>query len=1028
MSEIENKQPTIRKSSLAPTILVSGGAGFIGSHLVEALLLNGAKVIVLDNFATGKKSYLSGVSDNPKFSLIECDINEGIPNNIETVDYIYQLAGLESYIYGDEKITLDSLLTNAVGTKNLLDLAKKSYAKFILVSSIDVYEGLISSLDINHYFGQTETAEKKYSHSEAKRFAEALVWEYYKKHKINSRIVRLPEVYGPRMDFNSGGELGRLIKCLIDQTDLTIYGDGLEKNYYLFITDAIAGLIKAQFSDTSEGKIFTLINGEPITTLELTYLIKRLSNRETQVSFKNPSGEKPKDINIINTDSVAEIKWGAKVDLKTGVMKTLKWYGYDFNLSHFKPGKLISDKDARSSIAEGGITTIRHEDASKQAATTPRKGFTFPKLAFLHPSKQKISENQQAKPSTSPSKARFKMKARLLVPFAILFSVVIAFVVFAVIPAVQTYVYAKSGYQNLLGAEAAIEKLDLDSALSKSRKAQNDFGAAQGKFSRIGWLFLLANQENRLHSYAKLLDIGRYSSTAINNASSGIRPLIELWDSVKPQASVTLDKNTITKANLNFQGAKEQLSRAQGELNDIDLSVIPQNQKADLQKIAARMPEAINMLSTAQSAVSALPDVLGVSGTKKYLILFQNSNELRPTGGFIGSYAVVDLEAGKIKEINIDDIYNVDGLLDLNGDKTPSNELFKKYLKQDYLRIRDANWDPSFPKSAATIKSLFEEANGTKFDGVVAIDTYLLRDILKATGPVFLTAYNESINADNVYEKTQYHAEAEYKEGSQQKKAFLTILGKKVLETVFSQPGNNLSGLTTTLIKDMEQKHILVYLPNTQAAALLAERGWDGAVKDTKTDYLYVVDSNLGANKANYFVRETASYEIKNMYRDGSIEVLLTVNYSHTGKDSVWPGGVYTDYQRILVPKDSFLQKATVKLNDAPESDVTKLIKVDEADNKRTFENTLTINPGDKLTTTFDYTLPPSISIKKDSSIYSLYWQKQPGTDTTPIQVIFNVPFGKDVKTQNPEFTKKGKVLEYKGSLSTDNTFLIETR
>ena len=244
----EKQQTIIKKSALAPTVIVSGGGGFIGSHLVEALLIKDARVVVLDNFSTGKRSYLSGVMENPKFTLIECDINDGIPKGVESADYVIHLAASESYIYGDENITLDSLLTNAIGTKNLLDLSKKSSSKFLLASTIDIYQGLISSLDIAHYFGQTETEEKRFSYSEAKRFAEALVWEYYKKFNLNSRIVRLPEVYGPRMDFSSGSELGRLVNLLLNRENLVVYGDGLEKNYYLYITDTVSGIIKALFN------------------------------------------------------------------------------------------------------------------------------------------------------------------------------------------------------------------------------------------------------------------------------------------------------------------------------------------------------------------------------------------------------------------------------------------------------------------------------------------------------------------------------------------------------------------------------------------------------------------------------------------------------------------------------------------------------------------------------------------------------------------------------------------------------------
>src|SRR5690606_38131784 len=137
------------------------------------------------------------------------------------------------------------LLTNAVGTKNLLDFANRSKAKFLLASSIYVYQGMMSQINLDQYFGRTNFEEKKYSATEAKRYAEALVWEYYKKNDTDVRIVRLPEVYGPKMDLEASGNLGRLINQLMDNRDLVVYGEGIDKEHYLYISDVINGVIKA---------------------------------------------------------------------------------------------------------------------------------------------------------------------------------------------------------------------------------------------------------------------------------------------------------------------------------------------------------------------------------------------------------------------------------------------------------------------------------------------------------------------------------------------------------------------------------------------------------------------------------------------------------------------------------------------------------------------------------------------------------------------------------------------------------------
>ena len=189
------KKNTIKKTALAPTILIAGGAGFVGSHLAEILLSKEARVIVFDNFSTGKDVHINHLIKNPKFALYDVDINQGLPADVESVDYIFHLAGLEEYLYSPTQFDLTSLLTNAVGTKNLLDLARKSEAKFLLASTVDVYKGMMSQINLSDYFGKSQQDERYYSLTEAKRYAEALVWEYHKRNNPDVRIVRFPEIY-----------------------------------------------------------------------------------------------------------------------------------------------------------------------------------------------------------------------------------------------------------------------------------------------------------------------------------------------------------------------------------------------------------------------------------------------------------------------------------------------------------------------------------------------------------------------------------------------------------------------------------------------------------------------------------------------------------------------------------------------------------------------------------------------------------------------------------------------------------------
>lgn len=1014
--------PIIRRNSLAPTALVCGGAGFIGSHLAEALILKNANVVVLDNFSTGKKEYLSNLINTQNFTLIDGDINNGIPENIESVDYIFHLASTESYIYSENTITLDSLLTNALGTKNLLDLAKKVDAKFLLVSSNSVFQGQIGSYDMAYYFGKNTYDENKYTHSEAKRFAEALVFEYYKKHGIDARIVRLPEIYGPRMDFDSCKELGRLLKLLLKNQDLTIFGDGLEKNYYLYIADTVSGIIKAQFTKESKGKIYSLTPQETVSTVELAYLLKALSNGRLGIDFKEAKNILQKDITLNTKETNKELKWEQKILLKEGVSKTLRWYNYELNPYPFKPAIFIERAKEEKKEAEK-ITSLASNITPNPSTCVEKKQEAISTLIDFSEENKKPPQNTgilraPQLPHVILSEAKnLGIKKQLLLSAII--AVLTALIFFGVIPAAQCAYYTNTAIKEFEKTTQYINRLDIQNAHISSEKSQKYFKAGNEKLSKIGWLFILFNQEERIRNYAKAIKVADYVSKAVLFSIDGADPVIKVFENVKPSINNSVVKDDLNRAVNNFDGAKQELERAQAEIEKINYDYFNIEVKTKLEKVKLEIPQIIIQLANAKKITSEIPEIFGYDSTKSYLILFQNPMELRSNGGFIGSYASVSLEKGKIKQIVIDDIYNIDGQLDIKKINTPSQTPIKTFLKQDYLRIRDANWSADFPESAKIILNLFGKGNGSKFDGVIAIDTFMVRDLLKIFGPVYLTSYNEEINSENIYERAQFYSEADYTNGSQQKKAFLTTLGSKLLETIFSSEKVKSAEVAKVVFENLNTKHILVYLLNTKLTSLILENNWGGNINSTKGDFVYIIDNNLGANKADYFIKRSYEYSIKNTYRDGALEVNLTLNYEHTGKNNNWPGGPYTDYFRVVVPKESFLHKAVVT-NNGKEKEITKDVITGNEAGKRTFEQSFILNPKETVKIVLNYTLPKEISLNKGENIYNLYWQKQPGTDATPFSISFDEPFGRKITKTTPEFKKENGTFTYSGALLTD--------
>jgi UDP-glucuronate decarboxylase len=1024
------KKQTIKKSALAPTILISGGAGFIGSHLAEILLSNDARVIVLDNYKTGKDTYIKHLLTNPNFAFYNVDINIGIPDEIESVDYIIHLAGLEEYSYSKELVNLDSLLTNSSGTKNLLDLARASNAKFLLVSTIDIYQGRMSQIDLEKYFGGNNFDENKFSLIEAKRFAEAIVWEYFKKHGIDARIVRVPEVYGPRMSLEASGPLGGYLKSIIDGTDITIYGDGFEKEYYLYVSDVVSGITKALFGENTKGSIYSLISDSPISSLELAYFIRKQADREINILFKPKLGDIQAQLRVPEAFNLKNIDWKYKVNLEQGIKKTLEWFNYNVNQNSFKPAQLIQQKidgfpqiekkasetnytreskDELSSLS--GISSGVSKSAVDLVAPSviyPKKKISFPKINIKLPS-LRINFG--------------RVPGKVLEIAAVLIA---AFCVFIAFPVGTLLISANKGVTSLQKIQKAATSLDSAITITESGKAGASFKTARNSFSTVKWLFIIFQKKEEFSSYQNILDSLVYFSEGVNSVGKTLPAVDQLMEVLRPDTQAFYDQNLVDQIQLEISKAQRSIGLADAEIVSVNPQKINAKFLPKFEQYRKLLTDLQYSLSLASSLASSIPDVMGSKEEKNYIVWFQNSNEVRPTGGFIGSYGKIKIDKGKLSEVVIDDIYNPDGQIDLRNIAGSPPKPIIDFLAEKRKFLRNSNWDPDFTKSATEFDDLYFKVTGNKIDGYIAVDLSFVKSILKVTGPIFLAAYNEEINADNLYERTQFHSDFNYENGSDQKRSFLTILGSKLLEKLFTLPKDKFPTLLSEIGNSLEQKHFLVYFMNSQFNAFLKDKGWDGSLVQTQKDYLYVVNSNLGGTKANYYVKNKMQYEILSMTRDGLLRANLYLDYDHTGKDLAWPGGPYKDYVRVLTQNGTKLTGAKIIRDGKTEEDIFKNIVIAKEGLYNSFETGFTLNPNEKIRIIISYDLPPELSLTKKSGDYNLLWQKQPGTEGDQYSFLFNPPFGMLVQSYSSNLKLENNVIKSEGTILTNSNYFIK--
>lgn len=994
------RKKLITKSNLMPTVLIAGGAGFVGSHIAEAFLNKGARVIVLDDYRSGKEIYVNHLLKNSNFALFDVDINKALPKDIESVDYVIHLAGLEEYLYKKQDPNLEALLTNAVGTKSLLDLSLRSQAKFLLVSTIDVYEGMMSQLDLTAYFGKTLVEEKKYSLTEAKRYAEALVWEYHKRYDANVRIVRFPEVYGSRMNLEASGSLGVFIKNLLDGKDIIVDGDGSQKEYYLYILDAVSGILKSLFEVNTKGKIYSLVPEHATTVLETAFLLKSLADQPLDIKFG--SGKKLNQFSQVpDTLTLSELGWKPRTPFKQGVMKTLESFDYTPNEDSFKHTRLIRQKMASKNTLEKVNSIVNFKNASV--------------LKLQAKINRPVAEVSLSKSAKGPLRTRIGV----LWPYALV-SVLSFFLVFIIFPLTSIAINMRVISKNIDVLPNLVFQLQTDKAEYNAQEVNKSLTSIRKHLSDSKWMFSVFGKGEDYKSYSQLTSSLIYFSQAVEGVINLVEPYSNLWESLSPDSTETFNPEGLDDSKLYVSNARNNIQLALSDFKYVDFGIFPEFVKKSIENYGNILSTSTTLIDKVWTLTSELPGVLGFDAPKKYLVLFQNNNEIRPTGGFIGSYAVVELESGKITELKIDDIYNPDGQIDTRGIAVTPPKPIGDFLLEDRLYMRNANWDPDFPTSAEVIKNLYYRITGETISGVMVLDLEAVKNLLDVTGPIFLTAYNEEITSDNLYERAQYHSSFAYNDGSQQKRQFLTVLGGKLMETLFVQTDERAPNILNTLLDSLKKRHISLYIPEGMLGNLIKEEGWDGSLVDTNGDYLQVVNANLGGTKSNYYVKNNISYHIVSKTRDGLLRAELHLNYNHTGTDESWPGGPYTDYVRVLTQKGARLTDAEIKYESGLGENIYNQIVTDKVGRYSSFETSFVLQPSSKVELVFYYDLPEELSITKDQKNYSLVWQKQAGTSKDVYEFTLNTPFGMEVEkgTDNIEFVDK--VVKSSGTLDQD--------
>ncbi|MEA1926320.1 MAG: DUF4012 domain-containing protein [Patescibacteria group bacterium] len=581
-------------------------------------------------------------------------------------------------------------------------------------------------------------------------------------------------------------------------------------------------------------------------------------------------------------------------------------------------------------------------------------------------------------------------------------------------------------------AKQEMKQKDFNSANANFEKAVLSFAQAQEQIDKIGGDMLDIFSElpilSKISSGKNVISAGNDLTMSAKELSAATALLSASDDSLGGEQGSPISLiDVFLKVDKHVLKGEEHLENARSHVEKVRIEDLPAEYQEKFRKAKQVIPVAISAIEIFHQHSEIFLELLGNNGSRKYLLLFQNNQEIRPTGGFIGSYGLLSISNGNVKKFIIDGIFNPDG--QFREDIIPPRPLQKVTAGWS---THDANWFPHFPASAEKIASFYEKTGGPTVDGIITMTPTVMEKMLEVTGPIRMDEYEMIIDSDNFIRETQYEVEENYDREENQPKKFLADLAPEILNRLFNvSDAASVSKAVIALSGALKEKQILLYSFEDSVQEVISKRGWSGEIRQTKGDFLMVVNTNINGYKTDGVIDETISHKAEIM-PDGTIINTVSIRRTHNGGDAdyEWWNKVNSDYMRVYVPKGSELILVSGQTRELiePPLDYEKLgfktdpdiareeenmiidektgTRVYEEEEKTVFANWVYVSPKETAEIEYVYRLPFKIDLNKNNErpdTYSLLVQKQSGSIGSEFGSTVEFSDGNDVVWKYPD-------------------------
>lgn len=603
---------------------------------------------------------------------------------------------------------------------------------------------------------------------------------------------------------------------------------------------------------------------------------------------------------------------------------------------------------------------------------------------------------------------------------------------------------AMQAYRSMMAAKDSVSGLDFSSAESNFQSAYQSFLQAEQELNKMGRsiIFVLERMPggSAVASAGALVEAGENLAQAGKSFSqiAGLFSVDDIGGYFSGGQPLT---SKITGAKADIKTAKGSLQKANTALAGVNNSDLPSDLVESVELLKQKLPVVAEAVSQVDVWSDAFLEFLGHKKAKKYLLVFQNNSEARPTGGFIGTYGILDLDEGRIKNLFIDGVFDLDGqLVEKIIPPAPIQKISTAWS------MHDANWFADFPSSAKKVSLFYEKAGGETVDGVISLTPTVMEKLLALTGPIEMPQYGVVLTSENFLDTIQYKVEVDYDKKLNEPKKILADFAPVFLDRLWQVWPEKSKYIISAISESLSQKHILFYFSDEKLQSIFSGQNWTGEILNADKDYLSVVNANINGYKTDKVISQKI-YHTSRISEEGEIINSVKITRIHAGGKSSydWYNKVNADYMRVYVPLGSELISAkghTLETVQPPIDYEDQKFKTDydvaaqESGIKRhssgtqiffesgktVFGNWVYVSPGETVEVVYEYKLPFKIDLAGSNSSYSLLVQKQSGAFDCDFESEINLPESAKVEWKYPETLKiSGRQIKISAKLKTDN-------